>query len=198
MTLPNATPLRHPARRWAVQAARAACAAMPLSAAPSTACTHRAMVADVYMSLDSDGTRHRTEFFTDTQSIYCIADVVAAPKGTTVEGQLRQVQGAGPTPALLGLGEDVVSGARTVDSFQLTRPLNMANAPWPVGHFECDILIDGVQAAVASFEITMPQCPLYPAQDGLSCAGFYPVGTNCMAVVQTQTCVCDASGIWKC
>jgi hypothetical protein len=168
--------------------------------AASTACTHRATVADVYISLDSDGARHRTEFFTDTESIYCIADIVAAPKGTTVDAELRLIQGATPAPQLLALGEGVVNSSSTkvTEAFQLVKPPDMTNGPWPVGHFECDILIDGAPAATAPFEVTRPMCPLYPAQQGVPCAGFYPIGSMCPAIVQAQMCVCDASGSWKC
>jgi hypothetical protein len=179
----------------------AASAIVLVGLATSTACTHRAIVADVYMSIDSDGSRHRTEFFTDTESIYCIAKIVAAPMGTTVDARLLLTESTtAPTPQLLALGEDVVgaSDTKATDTFQVLKPSAMMNGPWPVGRFECDILIDGEAAASTTFAITMPSCPLYPAQEGVPCAGFYPPDARCPAALSTQTCVCDVSGSWKC
>jgi hypothetical protein len=157
-------------------------------------------VTDSYMALDATGDRRRSEFYTDTESIYCLAEVVAAPKGTTVNATIRMTQSASATPVdvLLAVGEEVVDDSRQTVSFELTKPAAQPNGPWPVGAFECDVFLEGKQAAAAPFRVAMPFCPAYPVSDGETCAGFYPVGARCRAADQTKICTCDASGSWKC
>src|SRR4051794_15326678 len=55
-------------------------------------CTATANVSDVWLSLDEDGARHRSVFYTDTKAIYCIAEVVAGRDNATLELQLRRLQ----------------------------------------------------------------------------------------------------------
>ena len=157
-------------------------------------------VSDVYSALDSGGERRRTEFFTDTESIYCIADIAGAAKGTTVNAKIRIVQIAGRgTDLLIAIGEDVVSDATpTTVAFQLQKPQDATDAPWPVGKFECDILLDGALDGSAIFDITMPACPVYPVSPGEVCAGYYPPGARCPAIDQTMTCTCGPEGVWGC
>jgi hypothetical protein len=173
--------------------------ALPLLVATASACGGGAIVSDCFTALDAAGDRRRTEFFTDTENIFCVAKIAAAPTGTTVNAKIRFVEAAGqPQDILLAIGEDVASGAETTSAFQLIKPPDTPDAPWPVGKFACDILLDGVESASVSFDIVMPECPLYAVSNGVSCAGYYPVGAQCPAVVQTQTCTCDSSGSWKC
>ena len=53
--------------------------AFAMVAAPllATACTKTAGVSDVYMSIDDDGARRRSLFYTDSASITCVFKVSA-------------------------------------------------------------------------------------------------------------------------
>jgi hypothetical protein len=157
-------------------------------------------VTDVYAALDSGGLRQRTQFYTDTVSIFCVAQVAGASAGTTVNAKIRETATpSGAADVLLAVGEDVVSSsAPDTIAFELTKPPDNPDGPWPVGKFECDIQLDGVQEGSTTFDILMPRCPVYPVAAGDVCAGYYPVGAVCASADQTKGCLCDPTGVWKC
>jgi hypothetical protein len=166
----------------------------------SGACSGNGGVHDVYMALDAAGERRRTTFFTDTESIYCIADVTGARTGTTVNAYVVQTSTpTGPSENILAVGEQVASGPESLLAFELVKPASAPDAPWPLGNFECRIDIDGTPAASATFDVEMPICPVYPVTAGLSCAGYYPANARCPSADATIVCTCDATtGTWLC
>jgi hypothetical protein len=164
----------------------------------------------VYMALDEQGARKRSSFYTDTESIVCIAEVPAPRDGITVSATVRQTRTIDQKPVnvVIAIGETVPqkqvagSGVPKV-SFSLVRASVNGNAlsdqePWPAGGFQCEVSIDGIQRGSAAFDVLIPKCPLYPAAQGLRCTGFYPVnGDPCPAADQSVTCVCKDTG-WDC
>jgi hypothetical protein len=184
-------------RRWS---GAVSWAVLVASAGLAVAACRGDTVSDVYTALDGSGVRRRTAFYTDTETIFCVAVVTGAPSGTTVNAKIRQLSAqAEPVDLLLAVGEDVASGASTTVAFELQKPADNPNGAWPVGQFRCEIYLDGIEDASTSFEIQMPDCPLYPVATGDLCAGYYPANARCLAVDQTKTCVCDpASGNWQC
>jgi hypothetical protein len=164
----------------------------------------------VYMALDEQGDRKRSTFYTDTEDIICVAEVPAPRDGITVSATIRQTRTVDEkgVDVLVGIGESVpqkqVAGTGVPKvSFALVRAGANGNTltdeePWPPGTFECDIAVDGIQKGTASFDILIPKCPLYPAAQGIRCAGFYPVdGDPCPAADQSVLCTCKETG-WDC
>jgi hypothetical protein len=160
------------------------------------------------MALDNDGTRKRTTFYTDTESIVCVAEVPAPRAGITVSALIRQTKSDHNVDYILGVGEQVpqkqAAGTSVPKvSFALTKSLAGDatlddSTPWPAGSFQCEVSVDGVLKGIATFTIVVPDCPLYPAATGILCKGFYPNGASCPAQDQRVKCTCDASGYWVC
>ncbi len=159
-----------------------------------------------YMSIDI-GERKRVQFFTDTVNINCIAELTGAKDGITVFARVRRTRTLDGTPESLvfQVGEfpanhetkKLIFSLSHVGNPNLSSELNVE--PWPPGSYACDVMIDGIVRASAPFEIKIPVCPVYPAQQGFRCRGFYPIGTECPAADQTKTCVCSAeTGQWDC
>jgi hypothetical protein len=164
--------------------------------------------ATVYMALDNDGARKRSTFYTDTESIVCVAEVPAPKAGITVSAVIRQTSPDHRVDNVLGVGEQVpqkqTAGTSVPKvSFALVKSLagntgQDDSTPWPVGQFQCEVSVDGTLKGIAAFEIVMPDCPLYPVATGILCKGFYPVGASCPAQDQSIKCKCDDSGYWVC
>jgi hypothetical protein len=81
--------------------------------------------------------------------------------------------------------------------------------PFPVGHFECDVTINGDDAGSAQFDIEYPptNCPTVPASTGQPCYGWVPPGSVCPGI-SDFCCTCQGSqqvattdpsyGTWVC
>jgi hypothetical protein len=65
-------------------------------------------VNDVYASLDQDGRRRRTEFRTDAEAIFCVAEISSGRDNATIELVVRQAKGGGNAPegTILARGEE--------------------------------------------------------------------------------------------
>lgn len=187
--------------RWRVAASAALLA---LASLPIGAC-NTAAVKRSYMSLDQDGSRKRTTFYTDTDKIYCIGELAIGRKDVSVTAALRTTALAPPPsgkpiPLASTLAvKDVTpggTGSDIVASFEIVKA-NL-DSPWPAGNFICELAIDGDVSATIPFQIVYPDCPLTPPQDGDSCAGFFLPQSKCAGALSAQTCVCSDDGSWQC
>jgi hypothetical protein len=158
-----------------------------------------------YMSLDQDGSRKRSVFYTDTDEIYCIGELAIGRKDISVTAALRSTSLAPPpsgssVPLASTLASKDVSpsstGSDVVVSFQLLK--SNLKAPWPAGDFGCDLSIDGELSASVPFQIAYPDCPVQPPLDGDTCAGFFLPHSVCVGAISAQSCECNAAGNWQC
>lgn len=164
-----------------------------------------AAVKHLYMSIDQDGSRKRTVFYTDTDKIYCIGELAVGRKDLTITATVRSTALAPPpsgeplpyastlavkdvTPG--GTGSDVVA------SFEILK--SDMKAAWPAGDFACDIAFDDESVSSTSFRILYPDCPAAPPLPGESCAGFFLPQSTCQGAMSAQTCVCLEQGTWQC
>lgn len=156
-----------------------------------------------YMSLDSDGSRKRDVFFTDTENIFCVAEIANGRKDLTVGGAWRSTSFYSPidgTPrqanAVLGIGEEAPGAGEDVKVFfRLELP---DDTPYPAGTFVCDLSLDGEVEESLDFEIRFPACPAAPLVSGLVCRDFVVDGSTCPGALSGTTCTCTDSGIWEC
>lgn len=164
-----------------------------------------AAVKRSYMSLDQDGNRKRTTFFTDTEQIYCIGELAVGRKDLSITASLRSVALARPStgmyfPLASTLAvEDVTTGSTGSDvlvSFELLK--TNAAAPWAAGDFVCDLALDGELEASVPFEIRYPDCPVAPPRSGDACAGFFLPESSCIGAHSDERCECTNAGVWQC
>ena len=163
-----------------------------------------AAVKRSYMSLDSDGNRKRTTFYTDTDKIYCIAELAVGRKDLSTTATLRSTALAPPPtgasfPVATTLAVEDVTAGSTGDvlvSFELVKP--NAKDPWLAGDYVCDLSLDGEVEASAPFRIAYPTCPVAPPRSGDVCAGFFLADSTCDGAVSAQRCVCTNEGVWQC
>jgi len=187
----------------------------------TTGCSDPGQVRQIFMALDGAGNRPRTQFLTDTSTIYC--DVVWAGKGTdeTIDVQFLQTTGenpmysgtnqVAPVSRLWAAGEDAPGeGVQTV-GFSFVPPSTVdggSTLPFPVGHYKCLVTVQGQSAGEADFDIDYPtpDCPaLGAAYDGLSCVG-YQQGAKCpndsAYDPNNPTCTCqsipDLTRVFQC
>jgi hypothetical protein len=118
---------------------------------------------------------------------YCVQNGLGCEKGYTEQGM--DSCGAGATCCF--------------------NPFTMASSPstvlpYPVGEYECEVDVDGVEAGTTDFQIEYPppdvsgyQCPAAAPLDGVVCAGWVPQGAHCPGFNSTECCVCDGAG-WSC
>jgi hypothetical protein len=169
------------------------------------------------MSLDSDGTRRRNEFFTDTKEIHCIAKAGIGRDGVTVESFIRSVQlfdfdsGRYETiDAILAYAEfkaDRAQQSTLIDLGLTPRDPRDPNKepedtpPFFPGRYQCDILIDGELEGSAIFNIGFPPCPPAIIPPGARCFGFYKENDVCpqygASAQQEPKCTCTLAG-WQC
>lgn len=164
-----------------------------------------AAVKHLYMSLDQDGSRKRTVFYTDTDKIYCIGELAVGRKDVSITATIRSTASAPlPTGESIpfastlaakditpgGTGEDVIA------SFEILKG-NM-DGPWSAGDFVCDLSIDADVVDSTAFQIQYPQCPAVPPFNGEPCEGFFRPQSTCVGGITAQTCVCSTEGDWKC
>ncbi len=154
----------------------------------TTGCSDAGQARQVFAALDGAGDRPRTQFFTDTATIYC--DVVWVGKGTdeTMNVQFLQTTGEEPiydgtntlvnVSRLWAAGEDVPGEGASTVGFAFGAPSAIdggTTLPFPVGHYKCLVTVQGVNAGEADFDVIYPtpDCPaLGAAYDGLSCVGY--------------------------
>lgn len=179
--------------------------ALALLCALGAVSCNTAAVKRGYMSLDAQGDRHRTIFYTDTDTIFCIGEMAIGRKDATLGATFRALDFASPpkgdyvaTDTVLAVTDTVANstGDDVTASFQLLKKRSMD--PWPAGYFQCEISIDGVKEETIPFEIRYPDCPFQPSFDGDNCLGFFLPGATCPGADSAQTCVCSDAGAWQC
>lgn len=169
------------------------------------------------MSLDSDGTRRRNEFFTDTKEIHCVAKAGIGRDGATIEGFIRAQQlydfntnRFEPIDAIVAYAELPAERADTATTIDLKlEPRDPrdpgleadASAPFFPGRYQCEILIDGELEGTAIFNIGFPPCPPAFIPPGGKCFGFYRENDLCPAfgasAAPEPKCSCTLQG-WQC
>lgn len=171
------------------------------------ACSGTANIDDVFMSLDSDGTRRRNVFYTDSKEIHCVVEAGIGRDGVTIETLVRQVQrfdldtgrvtatdrviaqaesapsrSTGPQKIDLVLDKNQIALIDTAPGATTTPTGTMPKAietPFPVGRFACEAKLDGVSKGTAVFDIVLPDCPTSSIISNTLCYGFYPQGQQC-------------------
>ncbi|MBX3206895.1 MAG: hypothetical protein KF764_17625 [Labilithrix sp.] len=183
------------------------------------ACSATANVGDVWMSLDEDGARRRSVFFTDSSGITCVAEVGVGRPDVTVEILIRQIRGAP-----LGTDDfepiDVVVVATDIrPTITKDRPATVSltliptsldeegrlkedqEAPFSPGSYICEVMLDGVLQKSVAFNVDYPPCPTTVILESRPCLGFYMLDRECPASGATgqaePTCTCEAKG-WNC
>jgi hypothetical protein len=156
-----------------------------------------------YMALDSQGQRKRDTFFTDSESIFCVAELASGVEDTTVHGVFDQRsiflpengqkvdfrQQIGSAELAPGKGEELIA------SFELKR--TNAEDPYLAGEYGCLLYLNGELESALSFQVLYPSCPLAPVQPGFRCAGFVLDGKECTGATG-RPCQCGPSGVWEC
>lgn len=169
------------------------------------------------MALDDVGIRRRTNFFTDTLSIFCVADYGSGDSAITVSGAIRQRQLYNPatdemenTNRVLSLIELVPGkGANRKISVPFTKRNEMgieSSGPeiaYPAGKFECEWSLDGKLVAKLPFAVNFAPCPDGQITPTSSCKGFFKKNAVCPAYgassTDSATCTCDpTTGNWAC
>lgn len=162
-----------------------------------------AAIKDSYVALDGQGVRKRTRFFTDTESIHCVAELANGREDTTLVVQLRSEELHQPGAkkpeklrSVLAAEESVVPlGSDAVLSFEWKKPDE--DTPYPAGSFLCEFYLNGELLAEAPFQVEYPECPVAPILPGASCEGFVAPGQKCPGAREKQTCQCS-QGVWSC
>lgn len=181
-------------------------------------CSQTANVTEVWTALDSDGTRRRNEFFTDSKEIHCIARAGIGREGVTIEAFIRSVQlydfGTNrfePLDAVVAYAEFKADRAQAPTTFDLRLTARdprkpdaeqtAEDAPFFPGRYKCEILLDGALEGEAIFNIGFPPCPPTFIVPGSKCFGFYRENDLCPALgasaAQEPKCSCTLSG-WEC
>jgi hypothetical protein len=189
-----------------------------LATLASPSCTSTANVTDVWMSLDQDGARHRNVFFTDTKSIFCVAEVAIGRNNATLEMLLRRVQtydfakGDVVDVNVVNAHNEqrpAVSADRQLVTLKVPRTTTNAqgqssegdDVPFVPGRLQCEVSIDGQLFKSTTFNIEFPPCPTDAITPATLCVGFYPVGQTCpksgASGAPQPTCKCGEKG-WEC
>lgn len=181
-------------------------------------CTSTANISDMYMSLDSDGSRKREIFFTDTTEIHCIGEGGFGRPDVTVTGFIRQIRAwdftnnqdneVNRTYGDVDVHPQAGGGANAPPTkidikFERVDKNNQPSdtAPYPQGSFICEMQIDGVTAKRIPFNIEFPPCPTSIIADGQPCLGFYTDQTQCPAGGNGgdgPNCQCTDTKGWDC
>ncbi len=164
----------------------------------------------VFTSLDQEGNRRRSTFYTDTAAIFCVGELVSGRADVTVDSIITakrlydpSADALIPATGVAWRGESApgkTNGA--LIAFQLGKAeqagANAESVPYPVGTFRCDLAIDGEREDGVDFEIVFPSCPTLPPTPGQICRGWVRAGARCEGA-GARPCVCDeASGAWQC
>jgi hypothetical protein len=166
-----------------------------------------------YMALDSEGLRQRTSFFTDTQQIYCVGELVSARNDVTVSAVIKStalIDATGqlvPVQQTYTVAEDAPGHTTlTLTAFAMlqtpagtsTSMAPLQGVPYPAGNFVCELSIDGQLEESVSFTIDYPACPAVPVAPTIPCQGWVKQGSVCPSENPGHTCTCAASGQWEC
>lgn len=191
---------------------------MVASAAVAPACSATANVSDVWTSIDEDGARRRSTFFTDSQTVVCVAEYGNGRQDVTIEMLVRQIRGAdfgtrdfreqNIVVSITDFRPGVTTGRPGNATIKLTpskiedgKFVQDDEAPFNPGSYVCEIRIDGELKGQASFNIDYPDCPGSVILQDQRCEGFYPTDATCPAAGLTgdpqPTCRCTAKG-WDC
>jgi hypothetical protein len=188
------------------------CAAIAFTASVPSCRT--AGLKQAYTALDSEGNRKRSTFFTDSQSIYCIGELVSARADVTLSGVIRSTRRYDAAGQLVPV-EDVYTSDElapgktkdTIAAFTMNKVPVAENStssvspdalPFPAGDYVCDLSIDGEHEETVSFSIVYPDCPTVPAAPTIPCRGWVKQGSQCPAETPNTTCTCASSGLWEC
>ncbi len=178
----------------------------------TTGCSNASQVRQVFTALDGTGDRPRNKFFTDTQQIFC--DVVFSAYSTDETLDVIWLQETGEQTLFEGTGdlhpvarnwsgsEAVPTQGVSTVSFPFQRPTAVdggATVPFPVGHWKCQVTVNGDPGGSAEFDIiypdqlNMPDCPATGAvYGGESCAA-YKGGAQCPNDSNTASmCSCQS------
>jgi hypothetical protein len=173
----------------------------------SVACTSTANVDDAYMALDGAGDRRRTVFYTDTASIFCVAEFASSRTDATINIKLHQLSrydyvqnqivGFDSYPAEVEIAPGAT--ARSNQSLELIKLDSDGKAgdglPFQAGDYECQIFLDGKLQKSVKFSIQFPPCPDTRILANSTCLGFYRMGDKCpelgAASTQNLSCTCQ-------
>jgi hypothetical protein len=183
------------------------------------ACSATANVSEVWMSIDEDGARRRSVFFTDSANVTCVAEVGVGRKDVTFELQIRRIRKAPFATDDFEPVNEVVSFAEFHPDVTKDKPATIAltmkptsldqdgklkedqEAPFDPGSYVCEVSLDGEKQKEAAFNIDYAPCPTVIIQPGTPCAGFYTIGTECPSSGATgdpePTCSRSEKG-WEC
>jgi hypothetical protein len=181
-------------------------------------CSQTANVTEVWMALDSDGSRRRNEFFTDTKEIHCVSKAGIGREGVTVEAFIRSIQlydfGTNrfePLDAIVAYAEFKADRSQQPATFDLELTArdprkgegasSDEDVPFFPGRYQCEILLDGELEGTAIFNIGFPPCPPAFIVPGSECFGFYRENDLCPAygasAAPEPKCSCTLQG-WQC
>jgi hypothetical protein len=190
-------------------------AATALASAP--ACSNTAGVSEVYTSLDRDGARRPTTFFTDSTEIHCIARAMFGRDDVTIRGVIHRVEqfnfqtgdfeGVDAYSAGIDFHPDKTNGDKepTIIDFSFERVdasgTPSDKVPYLAGTYICEIEIDGDVVKTAGFRIDFPECPQSQLTTGSTCLGYFKADTECpkhgLKSRDDKFCTCKAAG-WEC
>jgi hypothetical protein len=160
---------------------------------------------DTYMALDSEGNRKRDVFYTDTEEIYCVAEMASGTADVTVTARLRvlrvydlltgePIERTGEIIAAEeqapGIGTDITA------SFLIEKPEGAE--VYPAGQFICELYLDGQLESSLDFEIRYPACPFMPIEAESSCAGLVLLGSECPSPAGGFCTCTPETGTWTC
>jgi hypothetical protein len=159
---------------------------------------------DSYVALDAQGNRKRDVFFTDTESIFCVAEMASGVDDVTVVAKLRaralydEFTGEPHELDTIAGAEEQAPGAGTdiTVSFLIEKPEGIEF--YPAGWFVCELYLDGKLESSLDFEVRYPKCPFEPVQAEKPCAGVVLFGSKCPSP-DGLTCRCQPEpGVWEC
>jgi hypothetical protein len=190
--------------------AHSATAAFFAAVATAVVACQSAGVGRAYMALDANGDRKRTQFFTDTQTVWCDVEYSSGRTDLTIDVRIRAtelwddaVQARVPVDAVLSTGEIAgMQGTGTIAGFQWVLlqpgggPAPSGTVPFPVGNFVCDVTLDGQPVASLPFDVDFPACPVPPVVTGATCSGWVQEGSVGPDSVG-DPCSCSG-GVWSC
>jgi hypothetical protein len=185
-----------------------------LLATSLVSCATTARVSDVYMSLDADGSRRRSIFFTDTKEIHCIVEMGIGRKGVTIEAVIHQLQRYDfPSDKFFefdGYSANAESSPQPQEGIQKLdvslKPEgpngeDASGSPFPPGRYQCEARLDGELQQTSIFNIDFPPCPTSEVRTGQLCFGFYKNNQACgrygLLSHDPAVCVCTLKG-WDC
>jgi hypothetical protein len=157
-----------------------------------------------YMSLDSDGKRKRDVFFTDTETMFCVAEIASGREDLSVGGVWRATSfyssldgSKAPVNSVLAIEEEAPGAGEDVRVF-FELFMKDGDRPYPAGTFVCDLSLDGEVEESLAFEVQFPACPAAPLFSGLVCRDFVIGGSVCPGATSGTNCTCAESGLWEC